>query len=332
MAAGASPASRRPRGGESPTRRFSATEDMSRHLLHFEDYFSSRLFEMDRQDLTQRLEQIEETSLVDRLRAEMLMQSQDRFEPETVAWLFTSLDREQEGWRREVAGVEPVRRRLAHEGWTVYQPLVCDVGREGLTFALREADRLARYLNDVDQFLRQRRQADPGLPAGQPDLFRPNPRGIGATGLLDDGAQLPLRRGAAPARSRPRQPLGRRHHVFAQGDGALGRPPVAFPWNRYAGWVVSERIQPGVVTFREKSLNPFLLGVSTKEVFDWLGRSCRAAMFYNMSIPRALPWAKIGWPFRPYDPLELLPTVTDPLPGVFADSQAPRIGVGLGDS
>jgi hypothetical protein len=165
----------------------STTDDLCRHLERFEDSFVSRIFELDRPELVRRLRRLEETSLLERLRAELLMQTQDRFEPETAAWLFTDLDHEQEGWRREMAGVGPVRARIAHDGWTIYRPLVCDVGRYGLTAALRDVERLAHYLNDQGQFARRRRAENPAAPVGQPDLFRSAPRGIGPRGQLDDG-------------------------------------------------------------------------------------------------------------------------------------------------
>jgi hypothetical protein len=167
----------------------SATDDLCHALERFDQSFSTWLFDADVAGQIRRLRRLEETSLLDRLRAELLMHSQDRFEPETVAWMFTDLEREQEGWRREVAGVEPARKRIQHDGWTIFQPLTVDVAHYGLTAALGDADRLAHYLNDQHHFFSQRRKIeDEGPLTIQPDLFCPNPRGIGPGGLLDDGA------------------------------------------------------------------------------------------------------------------------------------------------
>ena len=165
----------------------SATQELCNALAQFETTFSSWLFEpAEDDDIIARLQAIDETSLLDRLRAELLMHSQDRFEPESIAWLFTDLAREQEGWRREVRGVEPIRARLQHEGWTVYQPLICDVEAFGLSAALKDCERLAEYFDEVNQYLLQRRNAGAGA-AQQPDMFHPNPHGIGQEGLLNDG-------------------------------------------------------------------------------------------------------------------------------------------------
>jgi len=165
----------------------SATDDLCRALEAFDQSFATRLFAYESAEQTQWLRGIEESSLVDRLRAELLMQSQERFEPETIAWLFTDLAREQEGWRREVAGAEPIRQRFSHDGWTIFRPLVADVGRYGLTAALRDAERLAQVLGDHNLYIQQRRKNDPQGPLSQPDLFHQNPRGIGPGGELDDG-------------------------------------------------------------------------------------------------------------------------------------------------
>ena len=162
------------------------TDELCEALTAFDQTFRSSLFEETGVEQMARLRRLEETAIIDRFRAELLMQSQDRFEPETVAWLFTDLAREQEGWRLEVSGVEPIRRRLAHESWNVYRPLICDVDRHGLTYALRDFDRLAQYLNDQLLFMRERRAGGPEQAVGQPDLFKPNPRGVGPTGQLDD--------------------------------------------------------------------------------------------------------------------------------------------------
>lgn len=163
----------------------SAIDDLRHELARFDEFFSTRLLELSAADLDRRIDLLADTSLLDRLRAEMLMHRQNRFEPETVAWLFTDLAREQEGWRREVRGVEPIRRRMHLDGWTVYAPLMFDVRRYGLTAALSDIDRLADHLHELNLYERQRRAAQGG--ARQPDLFHPNPRGIDAEGLLADG-------------------------------------------------------------------------------------------------------------------------------------------------
>ena len=111
------------------------------------------------------------------------MNSQNRFEPETVAWLFTDLDREQEGWRREVRGIEPIRKRIGLDGWSVEHPLVCDIGHFGLTAALRDMEALALFIHEC----RELTQNESGeLPLVQPDLFRPAPRGVNSRGELTD--------------------------------------------------------------------------------------------------------------------------------------------------
>lgn len=165
----------------------SATEELGRALDLFDQAFATKLFIHETSFHKEWLAQLEETSLMDRLRAELLMQTQSRFEPETVAWMFTDLAREQEGWRREVGGLEPIRQRLSHDGWNIFRPLTCDVGLFGLTAALRDTDRLAQYLNDQSLYICQRRLEDPAGTLSQPDLFCQNPRGIGLTGTLDDG-------------------------------------------------------------------------------------------------------------------------------------------------
>jgi hypothetical protein len=170
----------------------SATDDLCRALESFDQNFPTRQLEGESEAFLKRLRRLDDSSMIDRLRAEMLMHSQNRFEPETVAWLFTDLAREQEGWRREVRGVEPVRKRLKMVGWTVYGPLVADVGRYGLTAALSDVDRLAEHLNELNLFERQRQSYEKSEAAHQPDLFHPNPRGIGPTGMLDDGLNYML--------------------------------------------------------------------------------------------------------------------------------------------
>ncbi len=157
----------------------SATEDLTRQLTNFEDHFESTLLAVQLDELPARLEALDETTLLDRLRAEMLMHTQNRFEPETVAWLFTSLEREQEGWRREVRGVEPIRRRLQLDGWLVERPLLCDIGHFGLTAALRDLEALALFLHET-------RELTGAADAVQPDLFRGAPRGVNRRGELFD--------------------------------------------------------------------------------------------------------------------------------------------------
>lgn len=182
----------------------SATEDLARLLERFNDCFSSWQFESNIQPILRKLHQFDETSLIDRLRAELLMHSQNRFEPETVAWLYTDIEAEQAGWRREITGLEPLNRRFLHDGWSVYRPLVCDVGQFGLTAALSDAERLAIHLNELDLYLRQQAGAREPI-MSQDDLFCQNPRGIGPGGQLDDGLNYlfteALRlQGAEPAR------------------------------------------------------------------------------------------------------------------------------------
>jgi hypothetical protein len=133
---------------------------------------------------------MEETSLAEQLRAELLMQSQLRFEAETVAWLYTDVEREQAGWKRDVAGLEPLSRRLASEGWQVLKPLVCDVGLHGLTAALRDADRLAERWADYSTFLSRHETDRAPTHFTQPDLFLGSPRGIGPSGDLTDGVNF----------------------------------------------------------------------------------------------------------------------------------------------
>lgn len=166
----------------------SATEDLCRVLERFEEDFVTGLFN-DPGDLhIGWIGRLEETSMIERIRAELLMHTQSRFEPETVAWLFTDLSREQEGWRREVSGVTPVRKRFHHAGWSVYRPMISDVGRYGLTAALHDVQHLAQYLKELDVFTRHRLEAKHMVRLSQPDLFCQNPRGVGPTGTLDDGA------------------------------------------------------------------------------------------------------------------------------------------------
>ena len=160
--------------------------ELSRQLEDFDLTFSTRAFSGDADMHQKWLLDLEDTSLAEQLRAELLMHSRIKFEAETVAWLFTDMDREQEGWRLEVAGLPPLRKRIATEGWTVFDPLRCDIGRHGLGLALREIDRLAEHWSQYDAFLHRRDTRDAQAVFSQPDLFSGTPRGIGPSGHLDD--------------------------------------------------------------------------------------------------------------------------------------------------
>jgi hypothetical protein len=173
---------------EAPT----ATEELGRQLELFDQTFQTRLFGVETERQLAWLKFLEDNALIDRLRAELLMHTQERMAPETVAWLFTDLAREQKGWQREVGGLEPIRKRFQHDSWNIFRPLVCNVGQHGLLSALRDAERLGQYLNDLNLYIRQRRASGSEAPLVQPDLFCPNPRGIGPTGLLDDGVNFLL--------------------------------------------------------------------------------------------------------------------------------------------
>lgn len=166
----------------------SSVDELSRALELFDENFATNLFAYETAMQLDWVKRLEETTLLDRLRAELLMHTQDHFEPETVAWMFTDLAREQEGWRREMTGEgRPLRQRFRHDGWSVLAPLTSDVARDGLTTALRETERLARYLADLNLFMKERRRTEPAAGNFQPDLFCQNPRGIGPHGGLDDG-------------------------------------------------------------------------------------------------------------------------------------------------
>jgi hypothetical protein len=184
----------------------STVEDLGRALQRFEEKFSTRFFKLPVRQELEWVGQLEETTILDRLRAEMLMHTQEHFEPETVAWMFTDLAREQEGWQREMAGdITPIRQRFRHDGWSVMQPLICDVAHYGLTAPLRDTERLGRYLADLSLFTEQRRRVEPEAAVFQADLFCQNPRGIGERGELADGINYlfgeALRlRGVEPAR------------------------------------------------------------------------------------------------------------------------------------
>lgn len=162
-------------------------EDFRRLLDDFEHTFSTRIFSGDAEMHGEWLRSMEETSTIEQLRAELLMQSQLRFEAETVAWLYTDVDREQAGWRRDVSGLEPLSRRLAADGWQVLKPLVCDIHLHGLTSALRDADRLAERWADYSAFLSGHGRDEAQARLSQPDLFLGTPRGVSPTGELTDG-------------------------------------------------------------------------------------------------------------------------------------------------
>lgn len=160
--------------------------DLARLLDDFDQTFSTRIFTGDAETHKEWLARIEETSLAEQLRAELLMQSQAKFEAENVAWLYTQMEREQEGWRREVAGLAPIRKRLATEGWSVLEPLDCHVGGYGLSFALREFERLAAFWNDYSTLARAHDPKSAGGAFTQLDLFQGAPRGVSKLGQLDD--------------------------------------------------------------------------------------------------------------------------------------------------
>jgi hypothetical protein len=185
----------------------SATEDLRRALETFDRAFPTRHLEPEDKGFLDRLGRLDEAEMLDRLRAELLMHDQGRLEPETVAWLFTDLAAEQEGWRREARGLEPIHKRVRMDGWTVLSPLWADVATHGLTSALADADRLAEHIHGLSLYEARRRAMTPreATPTGQIDLFCPNPRGVGPDGLLQDGLNYlygeALRlRGVEPAR------------------------------------------------------------------------------------------------------------------------------------
>lgn len=160
-------------------------DDFSQLIEEFDRTFSTRIFTGDAEMHLQWLAQLEETTLAERLRAELLMQSQSKFEAESVAWLHTNVESEQEGWRREVAGLGPIRKRFDHDIWRVTRPLECDVARHGLGSALREADLLAQYWADYAAFARQESVEDEQI-LSQPDLFLGFPRGLNRRNELAD--------------------------------------------------------------------------------------------------------------------------------------------------
>jgi hypothetical protein len=161
--------------------------DFQRLLEDFEHTFSTRIFSGDAEIHGEWLKAIEETSLAEQLRAELLMQSQLRFEAETVAWLYTDVEREQAGWKRDISGLEPLSKRLAVEGWQVLKPLVCDIQLHGVTSALRDADRLAERWADYNAYLLRHERNPDQAQLSQPDLFLGAPRGISPAGELTDG-------------------------------------------------------------------------------------------------------------------------------------------------
>lgn len=168
----------------------STHRDLHRLLEDFEHTFSTRIFSGDAEIHGEWLKSMEETSVAEQLRAELLMQSQLRFEAETVAWLFTDVEREQAGWKRDVSGLEPLSKRLAVEGWQVLRPLVCEIQLHGLTSALRDADRLAERWADYHAFLLQHERHAQDAHLSQPDLFLGAPRGISPSGEMTDGVNF----------------------------------------------------------------------------------------------------------------------------------------------
>ena len=161
--------------------------DLNDLIDDFDQTFSTRMFSGDAELHKSWLGRLDESSLAEQLRAEILMQSQMKFEAETVAWLHADMEREQAGWRREVAGLGPMRKRITTRGWIVVEPLVCDVGRDGVTAALRDADRLADHWRDYEAYCQQSEPPDSEASYSQPDLFFDAPRGVGPRNQLDDG-------------------------------------------------------------------------------------------------------------------------------------------------
>lgn len=159
--------------------------ELARLLDEFDGSISSRIFSGDAEMHKQWLAAMDESTLAEQFRAEMLMHSQAKFEAETAAWLFTRVEREQEGWKHEIAGVPPVRKRLHSQGWAVLQPIVCDVSKYGLMTALREADRLAQHWHEYELFMR-RDEAGHGELFSQPDFFFNSPRGVNQRNQLED--------------------------------------------------------------------------------------------------------------------------------------------------
>lgn len=165
----------------------STHEDFARVLDEFEQTFSTRIFSGDAEMHKRWLARLEESSFIEQLRAELLMQSQLKFEAENVALLYADMDRESEGWRREVAGLPSMANRVATEGWMVIRPLECDVAAHGLLAALRDFERLAQFWSEHDAYLRSQEDRGPEALFSQPDLFLGAPRGVGPSNQLDDG-------------------------------------------------------------------------------------------------------------------------------------------------
>jgi hypothetical protein len=168
----------------------SATKDLCQLLIDFDRLFTSSCFRPVSEEYLQKLRMLDDTAILDRFRAELMMISRDRFEAETVAWLYTSLEEEQQGWRMEMQGLEPVRKRLKFEGWTVYQPLVCRIPEWGLSHCLLEMDRLARFIQERSDFQKGTLCRELDHVCTQPDLFNPSPSGTDHSGIMDDPASF----------------------------------------------------------------------------------------------------------------------------------------------
>jgi len=166
------------------------TGDLCNLLIEFDRLFTSIHLQPVSEEYLQKLRDLDDTSILDRLRAELLMISRDRFEAETVAWIHTSLEEEQQGWQREMMGLEPVRKRLKFEDWTVYQPLICNVPKWGLSHCLLEMSRLARFIQERFDFQEGARLDEQERTCSQPDLFNPRPAGTDSSGIMDDPASF----------------------------------------------------------------------------------------------------------------------------------------------
>ena len=94
---------------------------------------------------------------------------------------------EQEGWKREVAGLLPIRKRFSPSGWITIKPLECEVGLYGLSAALRDFERLAQYWSDHDDYMRRLDRGARAAAFSQPDLFYGTPRGVTPENELEDG-------------------------------------------------------------------------------------------------------------------------------------------------
>ncbi len=164
----------------------SARDDLRLALETFDQTFSSRIFSGDAELHNQWFDALEETSLVEQFRTELLMLARFRFSADQVAWLFTNVEREQEGWRREVSGLTEIRKRLISRGWQVFDPLVADLAAHGLTSVLREADRVAEHWHDYAAYRRRIENEGRADAAEQPDLFLSRPRGVNERDQLVD--------------------------------------------------------------------------------------------------------------------------------------------------